>query len=66
MTNTIDYTHFSDRELNDIVDISINKGGIPLKAVQEHQKRFPKNYTRSTRTVTSDYVPPKGHTKSKI
>ena len=35
----IDYTKFSDKDLLDITDAKINKGGIPLKAVQEVNKR---------------------------
>jgi hypothetical protein len=47
-----DYTKLSDKELLDITDPSINKGGIPLKAVKEEQRRFPENFTN--RTVTSN------------
>jgi hypothetical protein len=37
--NNIDYTKMSDRDLINIVDPNINKGGIPLAAVAEAQKR---------------------------
>ena len=40
-TKKVDYSQMSDDELIEIRDPNINKGGIPLAAVQEYQKRFP-------------------------
>ena len=46
--NNIDYTKMSDRDLINIIDPNINKGGIPLAAVAEDQKLRLKKYTRKT------------------
>ena len=54
-----DYTKFSDKELLDIVDVKINKGGIPLKAVQEVQRRGLKKYVN--RTINSSDFDEKGN-----
>ena len=43
-----DYTTFSDKDLLDITNININKGGIPLKAVMEVKKRGLRKYTNRT------------------
>jgi len=56
MTN---YTTFSDKDLLDITNININKGGIPLKAVQEVQKRGLRKYVN--RTVNSHDFDSKGN-----
>jgi len=42
----IDYSKISDRDLINIVDPNINKGGIPLAAVVEAQKRGLRKKTR--------------------
>ena len=47
----MDYSKLSDKELLDITNPKINKGPIPLKAVQEVQKRFPEKFVN--KTVTS-------------
>lgn len=57
MTNKTDYTKLTDRELKDIIDPNINKGGIPLLAVKEAQIRFPEKYLN--RTITSNDFPSK-------
>ncbi len=44
--NNIDYSKISDRDLINIVDPNINKGGIPLAAVVEAQKRGLRKKTR--------------------
>ena len=46
--NNIDYTKMSDMDLINIIDPNINKGGIPLAAVAEAQKRKLKKYSRKT------------------
>jgi hypothetical protein len=46
-----DYSKMTDNELLSIVDPNINKGGIPLLAVMEAQKRNLKKMTK--KTVTS-------------
>lgn len=43
-----DYTKFNDKDLLDITDVNINKGGIPFKAVQEVQKRGLRKYFNRT------------------
>ena len=45
------YSKMTDNELLSIVDPNINKGGIPLLAVMEVQKRNLKKMTK--KTVTS-------------
>jgi hypothetical protein len=47
MKATTDYTKLSNEELIQIVDININKGGIPLAAVAEAQKRGLRKKTKS-------------------
>ena len=46
--NNIDYTKMSDRDLINIVDPNINKGGIPLPAVTEAQKRGIRKKSRTS------------------
>ena len=43
-----DYTKFNDKDLLDITNVNINKGRIPLKAVQEVQKRGLRKYVNRT------------------
>jgi len=50
-----DYSKLTDLELNNLTDPTINKGGIPLMAVVESQKRFPKEYTSKKTLTTSDF-----------
>jgi hypothetical protein len=47
MGTKIDYTKLSNEELSQIVDPNINRGGIPLAAVAEAQKRGLRKKTRS-------------------
>lgn len=42
------YTKLSNKELLDITDIKINKGGIPFKAVEEVKKRGLRKYINRT------------------
>jgi hypothetical protein len=44
----MDYTKLSDEELMKIVDPNVNKGGIPLAAVKEAEKRGLKKGYRGT------------------
>ena len=56
-----DYTKFNDKDLLDITNVNINKGGIPLKAVQEVQKRGLRIYVN--RTINSFDFDSKGKFK---
>lgn len=50
MGNNKDYSKMTDNELLSIVDPNVNKGGIPLLAVMEAQKRGLKKMSRKTIT----------------
>jgi hypothetical protein len=58
MENT-DYSKCTDQQILDITNIQKNKGGIPLKAVQECQKRGLKKYV--DRTINSHDFDSKGN-----
>ena len=45
----IDYTTYTDKELRDLIDPEINKGGIPFTAVREAYKRWPEEYITETK-----------------
>jgi hypothetical protein len=47
-----DFKTLTDKELLDLTDAKINKGGIPFKAVQEVQKRGLRKYIN--RTINSN------------
>jgi len=48
-----DYSKYTDEELKNVIDPTINKGGIPLRAVLEDQKRNPRKYVPGNSTTTS-------------
>ena len=53
------YTELSDKELLEITDININKGGIPLQAVNEVRRRGLKKFVN--RTINSFDFDSKGN-----
>ena len=57
--NMTDYTKFSNKELLDITDGNINKGPIPIKAVEEVKKRGLRRYVG--RTINSFDFDSKGN-----